>query len=443
VVDVVKKLLAVGIILLLVGVSIPSTTTIGVINQEPELIIEGPTEGKVGVPYDYTFYLTEQEGCEIYYKIDWGDGNKTEWLGPYESSVKLELTHTWYERGWYDIFVEAKGCNGSKYSDWYWVLITTTLYVGGSGPNNYTSIRDAIGDAHWGDTVFVYDDSSPYYENIVIYGKSINLIGENKETTIIHGCNKGSVVEIWDYPDRVRISNFTLQNGTAGYLPHGIWIGSGEDNCIITDNIIKDNIGAIFCSSSSSNIIISNNIIINHDTSLIVKGNNNIISNNTIKNNTWPGIAIKGNNHTIANNIIKDNGGFYDDYHTDEGEWCYSGIHPFGCKNSRIYHNLITGSRYAIYMVGSSKNDIYENNIINNKVGIILNEESRFNKIARNNFIRTILCARFSRLSCFNEWDGNYWNRPRLLPKPIIGSIGFIVPWINFDWHPAKEPYDI
>src|SRR4030043_809021 len=55
------------------------------------------------------------------------------------------------------------------------------LYVGGSGPNNYTKIQDAINDAIDGDTISVYDDSSPYYENIIIE-KSITLIGENRET---------------------------------------------------------------------------------------------------------------------------------------------------------------------------------------------------------------------------------------------------------------------
>ena len=43
-----------------------------------------------------------------------------------------------------------------------------TLYVGGSGPNNYTKIQDAIDNASDLDTVFVYDDSSPYYENVVV-----------------------------------------------------------------------------------------------------------------------------------------------------------------------------------------------------------------------------------------------------------------------------------
>ena len=36
-----------------------------------------------------------------------------------------------------------------------------TLYVGGTGEGNYTCIQNAINDAVNGDTIFVYDDSSP------------------------------------------------------------------------------------------------------------------------------------------------------------------------------------------------------------------------------------------------------------------------------------------
>ena len=49
-----------------------------------------------------------------------------------------------------------------------------TLYVGGSGPGNYTSIQDAIDNTSDGDTVYVYDESSPYYELLII-NKSIKL----------------------------------------------------------------------------------------------------------------------------------------------------------------------------------------------------------------------------------------------------------------------------
>jgi len=38
-----------------------------------------------------------------------------------------------------------------------------TLYVGGSGPGNYTKIQDAIDDASYGDTVFVYNGTYSDY----------------------------------------------------------------------------------------------------------------------------------------------------------------------------------------------------------------------------------------------------------------------------------------
>lgn len=69
------------------------------------------------------------------------------------------------------------------------------LYVGGSGPGNYTKIQDAINNSSNGDTVFVYDESSPYYENIVI-NKSMKLEGENKETTVIDGKYIDNVIRI-------------------------------------------------------------------------------------------------------------------------------------------------------------------------------------------------------------------------------------------------------
>jgi hypothetical protein len=47
-----------------------------------------------------------------------------------------------------------------------------------------------------------------------------------------------------------------------------------------------------------------------------------------------------------------------------------------------------------------------------------------------------------------NQWDRNYWGRPRILPQLILGKMiwnnpMFAIPWLNLDWHPAQEPYDI
>ena len=70
------KGIALAIIILFIGADIvPSTSNIlNKKNQPTELIIEGPLEGKVGIPYEYTFFLNDSEECEFFLKVDWGDG---------------------------------------------------------------------------------------------------------------------------------------------------------------------------------------------------------------------------------------------------------------------------------------------------------------------------------------------------------------------------------
>ena len=110
-----------------------------------------------------------------------------------------------------------------------------TLYVGGSGPNNYTTIQSAINDSADGYTVFVYDDSSPYYENIII-NNSIQLLAESKETTVINGNDSGDVITIT--VDYVIISGFTIEDSGDDYSNHDAGIKLLSNENIITDNCI-------------------------------------------------------------------------------------------------------------------------------------------------------------------------------------------------------------
>ena len=119
------------------------------------------------------------------------------------------------------------------------------LYVGGSGPGNYTTIQDAINDSITGDTVFVY--AGIYYEKLG-WGGSLSLIGENRNTTIIDGNRTGIVISMWNST----ISGFTIQNGGRG-----IWCWSSK----ITNNRIRWNdIGIAMSEMSGHNVIKDNNI---------------------------------------------------------------------------------------------------------------------------------------------------------------------------------------
>ena len=80
-------------------------------------IIDGPLCGKVGVPYDYTFVTTDPNGDDVYYWIEWGDGNVEEWIGPYASGEEVIVSHTWSKKGTYTIKARAKDVHGAV-GDW-------------------------------------------------------------------------------------------------------------------------------------------------------------------------------------------------------------------------------------------------------------------------------------------------------------------------------------
>ncbi len=67
------------------------------------------------------------------------------------------------------------------------------------------SIQKLINDASPGDTIHI--PSGIYYETITI-NKPLNIIGKNKENTIIDGKNDGNVICI--EVDNVEITNFKL-----------------------------------------------------------------------------------------------------------------------------------------------------------------------------------------------------------------------------------------
>jgi len=197
------------------------------------------------------------------------------------------------------------------------------LYVGGPGAGNYTSIQDAINDASNGDTVFVFDNSSPYYENIVV-DKTINLIGENRKTTVIDGGGFGNVVDIT--VDLVNISGFTIQNSGGESDNGGIRIGS-DFNTISDNNISSNNMDGIIFDVSNDNTISDNYINLNGDDAIVLyDSNRNIISNNIISFNDDCGIIIyyPSEDNIISSNTIRSN--------NEDGLYV-------NATNNYIYHN--------------------------------------------------------------------------------------------------------
>jgi len=93
-------------------------------NEQAAPVIDGPTSGNTGVEYDYTFTTDDPEGDEIWIKIDWGDGDVTGWLGPYDSGEVVTKSHSWDDAGTYSIKAKSKDIwHESDWSDSYEVEI--------------------------------------------------------------------------------------------------------------------------------------------------------------------------------------------------------------------------------------------------------------------------------------------------------------------------------
>ncbi|RLF39017.1 MAG: hypothetical protein DRN00_02880 [Thermoplasmata archaeon] len=375
--------------------------------------------------------------------------------------------------------------------------VRRTLYVGGSGPGNYSKIQDAIDNASDRDTVFVYEGI--YYENIVI-NRSINLIGENAKTTIIDGMEKGNVIYVCG--NRVCISNFTIQHGGGAWPGAGIFIYSSDN--VISNNIIRNNGKGIILVDlvSKRNKVYKNTVVSNAETGIdIFNAEKNIIKENNVLHNGGDGIEIAdaGSNTIEKNvladtiylgraygNIVKDNsfseGGIRiwhsfgnkllnntikgepivyledkRDLEIDKGaqvilvrcegitiknlnisNTCCA-IHLSFCNGCTVEENVLENNSFGIEMYSCKRNLLKRNTLKNNECGILLEMHSNMNKIFDNNFVENNVHAIFS-ISFYNLWLRNYWDNWKLpLPKPVFGFIyGF--PWLNFDWMPRSSP---
>jgi hypothetical protein len=78
-------------------------------NTPPEkAIIIGP---KIGITKKYHYFSinsTDQNGHDLYYYVNWGDGDYLNWVGPYSSGETVTFSHTWNANGNYVIIVLVK-----------------------------------------------------------------------------------------------------------------------------------------------------------------------------------------------------------------------------------------------------------------------------------------------------------------------------------------------
>jgi parallel beta-helix repeat protein len=354
-----------------------------------------------------------------------------------------------------------------------------TIYVDDDGGADYTKIQDAIDNATSGDMIYVY--AGTYNENIVV-GITVDLVGEDKDTTIIHGVDESDdAVELSS--DWCNISEFTIENG--GSNSGGIRVKA--DHCSIFDMIFDDNIdkgifvelseyteislstfvdnnqgiyvymsdyttissndvsdnkdNAILCLSSNYNDILGNTIDSNLGVGAYLNNecDHNEITGNTVTYNDEGGIRLyKADLNTISDNTVSNNGDPSED----------GGIVCFYSNSNDIFGNTVnSNNNQGIFIEYSNSNNIYKNEIHDNDMYGINCDSSNSNIIYNNNIYDNTQNGNddgtntwySSSLSQGNYWDDytgedNNWDG--------IGDSPYDVPGDgNQDEYPLMTPY--
>ena len=85
----------------------PLTVTINNNVQPTNPTITGTDVCQYGTSYVWTLRSTD-DGTQVYYYINWGDGTNSGWLGPYASGISIDFSHTYNSVGTKTIQAKAR-----------------------------------------------------------------------------------------------------------------------------------------------------------------------------------------------------------------------------------------------------------------------------------------------------------------------------------------------
>ena len=212
--------------------------------------------------------------------------------------------------------------------------LSHTLYVGGTGPGNYTKIQDAINASSSGDTIFVFGGT--YKETLSINVSNLTINGEDYRTTSIWNDNEKSVINI--FQNSVTISGFSTS--AFGSPRSSIKVKNGLKCIDIKNNNLASSYFGILFDGNNENITIENNKFSDdgYGIYIVQKLNGGVIVNNyfyddvddiilyglhcELKNNTFAGchgwcIQLVGNGSLISDNLVQGDEGVLIDGHNN------------------------------------------------------------------------------------------------------------------------------
>ena len=255
-----------------------------------------------------------------------------------------------------------------------------------NGGGNYTTINAAISAASDGDTIYVWDGT--YTEDIII-SKSLTIIGNGTNKTVIKGVSNPAVVNIT--ADNVNVFGLYILNSTGFWPKSGIAIWN-SDNCKIYNcNFSNVAPNLIFLYRSSNNEITD---IYSTKTWIIkcVESHRNIFVNANRNSYIW--FEIKNSNYNRIRNCPGSINLYDSNYNIIENNVCE--IYLERSSNNTIANNTCNNGPnvgWTIRLEDRSKYNLIKNNSIISLDGINIADFSDFNTITSNRFCSFMTAA--------------------------------------------------
>jgi parallel beta-helix repeat protein len=300
------------------------------------------------------------------------------------------------------------------------------------------SIQDAINAAQVGDEIFVH--AGTYYENLIV-DKSLTLIGEDMENTIINGGLKNqTVIEIT--ANNVVITGLTVKNSSRAAGTSYAGLKTSGSSCNITGNFVTQTKMGIFVTSQNNRI--KENVLRNngHGVALHSCSIATIESNNFSSNTVGISLAFSFNNIIQGNIVANSSAGGH-------------GINLLSSSfNNTILENELTGNYHGMWLSDASSNWILNNTIKENELlGVELADSSN-NTFVHNNFIDNGLpplapstkhiVIRNSNCTWDNDYPsgGNFWSDYAGVDfdGDGLGDTEYIINVFNRDRYPLITP---
>ena len=288
-----------------------------------------------------------------------------------------------------------------------------------------------------------------YKVNNIIIDKPLTLIGENYPT--IEGNLKDEVITIKS--SKVKIIGLKITNAGVSFLKENAAIRLEEvSDCIIENNILKNNFFGIYISKSFNCVIRNNKIEASNKLettsgngihlwyckSITIENNeikghrdgiyfefvrHSLVINNYSSNNLRYGLHFMfSDSCSYIKNTFEQNGAGVAVMYTrnvtmKENKFINNwGAASFGVllkdlNDCLIEKNLFEKNTNGLYLEGCNRITVRQNNFINNGWGIKLMANSMDNFFFDNNFISNSFDVLTNSRNNFNTFSRNFWNK--------------------------------